>query len=64
MVWLGVCYNGLTSAVIIEEGTINTQVYLQKILPVASKDGQKLIGNEFTFEQDGASAHTSNETQQ
>ena len=47
MVWLGVCYTGVTRPVIIEGGTINHQRYLKKILPVALTDGQKLTGEEF-----------------
>jgi len=64
MVWLGACYNGVTRPVIIEEGTVNHEVYIQQILPIALEDGKKLIGDEFTFQQDGATSHTANETQQ
>lgn len=63
MVWLGVCYFGATRPVIIEKGTINTARYIKEILPIALKDGKKLMGNKFTFQQDGASAHTSQQTQ-
>jgi hypothetical protein len=63
MVWLGVCYEGVTSPVIIEKGTINHQRYIDEILPVALKYGQKLMGNEFTFQQDGAPAHQAHQTQ-
>ena len=52
-----VCYNGVTRPVIIEDGAINHQRYTKKILPVALKDGQKLMGEEFAFQQDGAPAH-------
>ena len=63
MVWLGVCYNVVTCPVIIEDGTINHQRYIKKILPVALKDGQKLMRKEFTFQQDGAPAHKDQHSQ-
>jgi transposase len=63
MVWLGACYSGVTRPVIIEEGTINHQQYIRKILPLALQDGQKLMGDEFTFQQDGAPAHKDHHTQ-
>ena len=37
---------------------------MNKILSIALEDGKKLMGNEFTFQQDGATARTANETQQ
>ena len=63
MAWLGVCYNGVTRPIIIEDGTINHQRYIKKILPVALKNGQKLMGEEFTFQQDGAPAHKDQHSQ-
>ncbi|CAM4789569.1 unnamed protein product [Rotaria magnacalcarata] len=64
MVWLGVCYEGITRPVIIENGTIDTNQYIADILPVALKDGKQMLGNEFIFQQDGATPHTAKETQQ
>ena len=63
MVWLGVCYDGVTRPVIIENGSINHQRYIDEILPIALKDGQKLMGKQFTYQQDGATAHTDRHTQ-
>ena len=57
MIWLGLCYNSVTSPVIIEKGSINHQRYIDEILPIAFRDGQKLMGNEFIFQQDGAPAN-------
>jgi hypothetical protein len=62
-IWLGVCYEGVTRPVIIEKGTINHQRYIDEILSIALEDGRKLMGNEFTFQQDGATAHTDHHTQ-
>ena len=63
MVWLGMCYEGVTSPVIIEKGTVNRQKSVDKILPVALECDQRLMGNEFTFQQDGAPAHQTHQTQ-
>jgi transposase len=63
MIWLGVCYNGVTRPVIIEKGSINHQRYIDEMLTIALKDGQKLMGHEFIYQQDGAPAHTASHTQ-
>jgi transposase len=57
MVWLGVCSKGITPLVILDKGTVNHKVYLEKILPVALKYGNQVFGNNWTFQQDGATAH-------
>ncbi|CAF0800872.1 unnamed protein product [Adineta steineri] len=63
MIWLGVCYNGVTRPVIIEKGTIDHRRYIDEILPVAVQDGTKLMGCNFLFQQDGATPHTHHLTQ-
>lgn len=62
MVWLGACTKGLTPLVIIEKGTINREVYIEKILPVAKKYGDKVFGNNWIYQQDGATCHTARES--
>ena len=62
MVCLYVCYEGMTSPVIIVNGTINHVTYIDKILAAALKYGKKLMGNEFTFQQDGAPVHQAQQT--
>ena len=57
MVWLGVCGEGLTSLVILEDGTMNAERYIEEILPVALKCGNKMFGNNWTYQQDGARPH-------
>jgi hypothetical protein len=47
----------VTRLVPIEEGTINHERYIHEILPIALKDGRKLMGNKFTFQQNSAPAH-------
>lgn len=63
MVWLGACDQGVTRPVIVENGTIDAARYISDILPVALKDGKKLLGEEFVFQQDGAKPHTAKTTQ-
>lgn len=62
MVWLGVSTKGLTPLVIIEKGTVNRYVYIEKILPVAKKFADKVFGNDYTYQQDGATCHTARDS--
>jgi hypothetical protein len=63
MVWLGAYYNSVTPPVVIKKGSINHERYIDEILPITLKDGRKLIGDEFKFEQDRAAAHSDHHTQ-
>jgi len=54
MVWLGACSKGLTPLIILDKGTVDHQRYINQVLPVALKYGNKVFGNEWTFQQDGA----------
>ena len=58
MIWLGVCSEGLTSPVIFEEGTMDAKRYIDEVLPIALKSGNKMLGNNWTYQQDGAKPHT------
>ena len=49
MIWLGVCYGGVARPVTIEKGTINRQIYIKKMLPIAPENGQKLTGKQLTY---------------
>ena len=57
MVWLGVCSEGITPLVILDNGTVNHDVYIKQVLPVALKYGNKVFGDNWTFQQDGAKPH-------
>ena len=63
MMWLGVCYQGIARPVIIENDSINADRHIEEILPIALEDGKKLLGNNFTFQQDGAAPHKDGKTQ-
>lgn len=58
MVWLGDCSKGVTPLVIMDKGTIDHAVYIEKVLPVVLKYGNPVFGNDWTFQQDGATPHS------
>ena len=58
MVWLGVCGQGLTEAVIWEDGTMDHKRYIDEVLRIALKAGRKMLGNNWTYQQDDAQPHT------
>ena len=63
MVWYGLTYDGPTKPVFLPEKTsFNSNFYIKNVLPVAQRDGMKLIGKDFVYQQDGATSHTSQET--
>ena len=63
MVWVGITYNGPTQVVTLPLNTsFDTEFYTHYVLPVARRDGLKLIGNDFIYQQDNASCHTSEES--
>ena len=64
MVWLGVCSKGITPLVILDEGTVDHRYYIEKVLTTALKYGNKVFGNDWMFQQDGAKPHQHHLTQQ
>ena len=58
LVWLGVCGEGLTPPVIIEDRTIDAERYIDEILPIALKSDNKMLGKDWTYQQDGARPQT------
>ena len=57
MVWLGACAKGLTTAVIFENRTMNAEVYINEVLPIALECGDKMLGSNWTYQQDSAKPH-------
>ena len=45
-----------------EKTSFNLDFYIKNVLPVAQRDGMKLIGKDFVYQQDCATSHTSQET--
>ena len=64
MVWLGACSKGITPLLILDEGTVDHTVYIEKVLPVALKYGNETFGRDWVFQQDGAKPHSHHLTQQ
>ncbi|CAF1459743.1 unnamed protein product [Didymodactylos carnosus] len=64
MVWLGACSKGMTTLVILDKGSVDHVKYIERVLPVAKKCGDEMMGNDWIFQQDNAPAHKDSETQQ
>ena len=64
MVWLGVCSKGVTPLVILDKGTTDHERYIREVLTVAIKYGNKMFSDDWTYQQDGATPHTHELTQQ
>jgi hypothetical protein len=64
MVSIGVTWNGLTEPYFFDKGIrLNTQRYIS-VLQFFKREGDRLFGHtKWGFQQDGASAHTSNKSQ-
>ena len=54
MVWLGTCSKGITPLVILDDGTVDHDYYIKRVLPVALKYGNRVFGDDWIFQQDGA----------
>jgi hypothetical protein len=49
---------------LIKGKTINADIYVNKILPFAKREGRKIFGSRrWVLQQDGATSHTSNKSQ-
>ena len=64
MVWLVACSKGISPLVIFEEGTVDHARYIKEVLPVVLKYGNKAFGKDWTFQQDEATPHIHQLTQQ
>ncbi|CAF3455577.1 unnamed protein product [Rotaria socialis] len=49
---------------ILENGTMDAEVYINEVLPIALECGDKMLGDDCTYQQDGARPHTHNLTQE
>ena len=63
MIWLAVCTKGVSRVVFLENGKVDHNKYIDEVLPVVRKFGNRHFGNDWTFQQDGATAHTDKKTQ-
>ena len=64
MVWFDVCSKGVTPLVILDKGTVDYDRYIDEVLPVAIKYGNKVFGDDWTYQQDNATPYAHNLTQE
>ena len=57
MVWLSACSKGVTPLVILDERTVDHNVYIKKVLPVPLKYENETFGRDWVFQQDGTQPH-------
>ena len=63
MVWLGVCSQGMTPLLILDQGTVDHARYIDYVIPIALEYGKKTFGEHWIFQQDGAKPHIHHLTQ-
>jgi transposase len=64
MVSAGVCYSGKGRLHFVDErAKVNALYYTGQLLPKLTEDCRTLMGNDFTFQQDGAPAHSARQAQ-
>ena len=64
MVWLGPYFKNITPLVILNEGTADHAVYIEKVLLVALKYENQVLDSDWIFQQDGPKSHSHYLTQQ
>ena len=65
MVFAGVCFGGKGRLLFVDEkAKVNTNYYMINLLPHLVANCKNLLNNNFTFQQDGAPAHTAVMTQE
>ena len=56
MVWLGGRSKGVMSLVILNEGTVDHNVYIERVLPIALKNENEAFGSDWILQQGWCSA--------
>ena len=62
MVWSGITFQGVAHIVILPPKTSFDAAFYINNVPIVKRDGNRLIGPDFIFQQDGAKPHTSRTT--
>jgi hypothetical protein len=58
LVWLGITWEGLTEPVFFApQERLSAATYIDKVLPVVKREGRRLCGKQWIYQQDGAPAH-------
>jgi transposase len=64
MVWLGITWGGLTEPIFFApKERLAAATYIDKVLPVVKREGRRLCGRQWVYQQDGAPAHRAQSTQ-
>ena len=61
---LDACSAELTPLAILNKTSVNHEVYIKEVLPVGLKFGNKMLGDNWIYQQDGAIPHTHQLTQE
>ena len=61
---VGSMFKGCFTISNFEKGTVDHALYINKVLLVALKYGNQMFGDDWVFQQDGATSHTHHLTQQ
>ena len=64
MVCLGASSKGITPLLILDEGTVDHTVYIEKVFPIALRYGNETFRRDWTFQEDGARPHSHHLTQE
>ena len=51
------CAKCLTTPVMFENKTMNAEVYINEVRPIALECDNKMLGSNWTYQQDGARSH-------
>ena len=54
MFWVGICSKDVMPLIILDEGTVDSTVDIEKMIPVALKYGNQVFGSNWVFQQDSA----------
>ena len=57
MMWLGVYGQELSVPVIFEDGSMDAQRYINEVLPIALESDNRMLGNDWTYQQNGTRHH-------
>ena len=63
MVWLGARSKDITPLAVLDEETIYHSCFIEEVLSIALKYGNKVSGGDWIFQQDGAQPHSHHLTQ-
>ena len=58
VVWMGACSKDVTPLLVLDKGSLKHERYMKEVLPVALKSGNHMLGHDWCFQQDNATAHT------